>query len=82
MEYLVAGSEDRILILDKGINLDIQGLEKKINMRIVERINEAQSDIRNPNGILWNREVSRRLRRKCSEPKTKYFITLCEKYGL
>jgi hypothetical protein len=34
MEYLVAGSEDRVLILDKGIikgqiHLDIQGLEKK-----------------------------------------------------
>jgi hypothetical protein len=34
MEYLVDGSEDKVLILNKGIikcqiNLDIQGLEKK-----------------------------------------------------
>jgi hypothetical protein len=78
MEYLVAGSEDGVLILDKKlikcqINLDIYGLEKKINMKIMERINKARSDVRNLNAILWNREVSRRLRRKCSEPKEEIF---------
>jgi hypothetical protein len=60
MEYLVAEYEDREdLILDKGIKnarqIKISRVRtKEINMKIMERINKAQSDVRNLDGILSN----------------------------